>query len=173
MVFSPCSRQRWKYIWDIQNEESPSVLNIRNSTSQKTLSTEHGELTIDVPRDRASTFEPTIVPKHKTMIGKLDDMTNLLYAKRMSNADIVDFMDKTYGVTYSTSQISVITNRLMEDIKEWQNRPLESMYAITWIDAIHYKIRHEGKVNSKAAMLIIRRRIRWDTGFIRYIYSSQ
>lgn len=107
------------------------------------------------------------------MIGKLDDMTNLLYAKRMSNADIVDFMDKTYGVTYSTSQISVITNRLMEDIKEWQNRPLESMYAITWIDAIHYKIRHEGKVNSKAAMFIIRRRIRWDTGFIRYIYSSQ
>jgi putative transposase len=90
----------------------PISTNICKGKSQKTLSTEHGEFTIDVPRDRASTFEPTIVPKHKTMIGKLDDMINLLYAKGMSNADIVDFMDKTYGVTYSTSQISVITNRL-------------------------------------------------------------
>ncbi|MBK8701522.1 MAG: IS256 family transposase [Saprospiraceae bacterium] len=129
--------------------------NIRNGYSEKTLSTSQGEITIDIPRDRMGTFEPTVVPKHKTMIGQLDQTINLLYAKGMSNSDIVDFLNKTYGVSYSTSQISVITNRLLEDIKDWQSRPLDSKYAITWIDAIHYKIRHEGKVITKAAMLII------------------
>jgi transposase-like protein len=73
----------------------------------------------------------------------------------MSNADIVDFMNKTYGVAYSTSQISVITNRLMDDIRQWQSRPIDSSYAVLWIDAIHYKIRHEGRVITKAAMLIM------------------
>lgn len=129
--------------------------NLRNGYSEKTIQTTSGDLTIEVPRDRDASFEPTIVPKHKTMMGQLEDTINLLYAKGMSNTDIVDFMTSTYGVAYSTSQISVITNRLMDDIKAWQSRPLESLYAVTWIDAIHYKIRHEGKVISKAAMLIL------------------
>lgn len=129
--------------------------NLRNGYSEKTIQTTVGEVTIEVPRDRNATFEPTTVPKNKTMLGQIEDAINLLYAKGMSNSDIVDFMTQTYGVSYSTSQISVITNRLLDDIREWQTRPLESLYAMTWIDAIHYKIRHEGKVISKAAMLII------------------
>jgi transposase-like protein len=73
----------------------------------------------------------------------------------MSNTDIVDFMDKTYGVKYSNAQISIITNQLLSDIKEWQQRPLEDQYAVIWIDAIHYKIRQDGQVLSKACMLVL------------------
>lgn len=133
----------------------PTGENTRNGYSEKTLSTSQGQVVIEVPRDRNGSFEPVIVPKHTTMTGKLEDSINLLYAKGMTNADIVDFMNKTYGVTYSTSQISVITNRLLDDIKQWQCRPIDSAYAVLWIDAIHYKIRHEGRVITKAAMLIM------------------
>lgn len=73
----------------------------------------------------------------------------------MSNSDIVDFVDRTYGVNYSTSQVSIITDHLLDDIKDWQQRPLQDQYAVIWIDAIHYKIRHEGKVISKACMLAL------------------
>ena len=73
----------------------------------------------------------------------------------MSNSDMIDFIETTYGVNYSTSRVSIITNQLLEDIKLWQNRPLEDVYPIIWIDAIHYKIRHEGKVISKACMIVL------------------
>ena len=119
------------------------------------MSTKDGEVTIKVPRDRNATFEPVVVPKHKTMLQKVEDTVLLLYEKGMSNADIVEFLNDTYGVSYSTSKVSLITNRLLEDIKEWQQRPLERQYSIIWIDAIHYKIRQDGKVISKAAMLVM------------------
>jgi transposase-like protein len=83
------------------------------------------------------------------------DAVILLYAKGMSNSDIVDFIEQTYGVKYSTSQVSIITNTLMEDIEQWQSRPLQDQYAMVWIDGIHYKIRQDGKVISKAAMIVL------------------
>lgn len=86
---------------------------------------------------------------------ELEDAIMMLYAKGMSTTDIVDFIEQTYGVKYSSSQVSIITNQLMDDIKEWQIRPLEDQYAVVWIDAIHYKIRHEGKVISKACMIVL------------------
>jgi putative transposase len=129
--------------------------NIRNGYSEKTLKTVEGEQKIKVPRDRQGSFEPVIIPKHKSMSQELEDCVLLLYAKGMSNADIIDFMDRTYGVSYSTSQISIITNQLLEDIRDWQQRPLEDQYAIIWIDAIHYKIRQDGKVISKACMVVL------------------
>lgn len=135
--------------------EKPSSSNIRNGYSEKTLKTSEGEHKIKVPRDRAATFDPIIVPKHKTMSQELEDAVMLLYAKGMSNTDIIDFISQTYGVNYSPSQVSVITNQLMEDIREWQQRPLQDQYAIVWIDAIHYKIRQEGKVISKACMIVL------------------
>lgn len=135
--------------------ETPPEDNIRNGYSEKTLSTQKGEVTIKVPRDRHATFEPVIVPKHKSMVQEIEDMILLLYAKGMSTTDIVEFAEQTYGVKYSAMKVSLITNNLLEDIKEWQQRPLESIYAVIWIDAIHYKIRHEGKVISKAAMLVL------------------
>jgi transposase-like protein len=135
--------------------DKPIGDNLRNGSSKKTLQTKDGDVTIDVPRDRDATFEPVTVQKHKTMSSELEDAILLLYAKGMSNSDIIDFIVNTYGVQYSTSQVSVITNSLMEEIRLWQIRPLQDQYAVVWIDAIHYKIRHEGKVINKAAMIIL------------------
>lgn len=135
--------------------ENPHGNNLRNGYSQKTLKTSNGDVRIDVPRDRNSSFEPVIVPKHQTMSGELEDVMLSLYAKGMSNADIISFVEDTYGVQYSTSQVSVITNSLLEDIREWQSRPLDDIYPIIWIDAIHYKIREDSKVKSKAAMVVL------------------
>ena len=129
--------------------------NVRNGYSRKTIKGANGEHRIKVPRDRAATFEPVIVPKHKSMTQELADCITLLYAKGMSNTDIIDFVETTYGVKYSASQVSLITNQLLEDIKEWQQRPLEDQYAVVWIDAIHYKIRQDNKVISKACMLAL------------------
>lgn len=135
---------------------NPSLTdNVRNGYSQKTLKTPSGEQRIDVPRDRKGTFEPVTVPKHGTMAKELHDCVLLLYAKGMGNADIVDFVHRTYGVEYSTSQVSVITNSLLEDIRQWRDRPLEDVYPVIWMDAVHYKIRHEGKVVPKACMVTL------------------
>lgn len=135
--------------------EKPASENIRNGYSEKTLKTNRGDMLIKVPRDRDSSFDPVTVPKHKTMTDTIYNTVILLYAKGMSNSDIIDFIEHTYGVEYSTSQVSVITNTLLEDIRAWQSRPLQDQYAIVWMDGIHYKIRHEGKVISKAAMIIL------------------
>lgn len=135
--------------------EKPVGTNIRNGYSQKTLKSNDGEMRINVPRDREGSFEPVIVPKNKSISQKLTDCILLLYAKGMSNADVIDFMDHSYGVKYSTSQVSIITNSLLDDIKLWQERPLDDQYAVIWIDAIHYKIRQDGKVISKACMLVL------------------
>jgi transposase-like protein len=129
--------------------------NVRNGYSKKTLKTTTGEQRIQIPRDREASFDPVIVPKHQSISQELEDCIQLLYAKGMSNSDIIDFIEHTYGVEYSTSQVSIITNQLLEDIKQWQSRPLEDIYPIIWIDAIHYKIRHEGKVLSKACMIVL------------------
>ena len=138
-------------------QKGDSILekNQRNGFSEKTIKTQNGEQRIKIPRDREASFEPVIVPKHQSISQELEDCIQLLYAKGMSNSDIIDFIESTYGVDYSTSQVSIITNQLLGDIKLWQNRPLEDVYPIIWIDAIHYKIRHEGKVISKACMIIL------------------
>jgi len=129
--------------------------NIRNGYSEKTIKGANGNHRIKIPRDREATFDPLIVPKHKSMTQELEDCIILLYAKGMSNADIIDFTEHTYGVKYSASQVSLITNQLLEDIKTWQQRPLEDQYAVVWIDAIHYKIRQDNKVISKACMIAL------------------
>ena len=135
--------------------QSPLGDNIRNGHSEKTIKTASGDYRIKVPRDRQGTFDPVIVPKHKSMSQELENCVLLLYAKGMSNADIIDFLAQTYKINYSTSQVSIITNQMLEDIKIWQTRPLEDQYAVVWIDAIHYKIRQDGKVISKAAMIVL------------------
>ena len=135
--------------------DKPPSSNIRNGYSAKTIKTANGTEQIEVPRDRQGSFEPVIVPKHKSISEELEDCIKLLYAKGMSNSDIIDFIAHTYGVNYSTSQVSIITNHLLEDIREWQQRPLQDQYAVIWIDGIHYKIRQEGKVISKACMIAL------------------
>lgn len=138
-----------------QKGEIPTSENLRNGYSEKTLKSKQGETTIKIPRDRKATFDPVTVPKHQTMTESIEDAIILLYSKGMSNADIVDFVSQTYGVKYSTSKVSLITNTLLDDINQWRTRLIESIYAILWIDAIHYKIRQDGKVISKACMVVL------------------
>lgn len=135
--------------------EKPIDGNVRNGFSEKTIKSKDGNHRIKIPRDRAASFDPVTIPKHKRISQDLEDTILLLYARGMSNTDITYFMEKTYGVAYSSSQISIITDSLLEDIRKWQIRPLEDQYAVVWIDAIHYKIRHEGRVVTKACMLVI------------------
>ena len=133
--------------------QKPVADNQRNGYSKKTIKTSEGTHRINIPRDRKTEFEPIIVPKHKAISQDLEDCIILLYAKGMSNNDIIDFIKHTCGVNYSSSQVSLITNQLLADIRDWQERPLEDQYAVVWIDAIHYKIRQDGKVKSKACMI--------------------
>ena len=135
--------------------EKPTSSNIRKGYSEKTIKTSDGAPKIKVPRDRDASFNPVIVPKHKSMSQELEDCVLLLYAKGMSNAAIIDFIEQPYGLQYSTSQVSIITTQLLKDIKEWQQRPLQDQYAVIWIDAIHYKIRQDAKVISKACMIVL------------------
>ena len=135
--------------------EVPLDDNHRNGYSEKTIRTKSGTERIRIPRDRDGSFEPVLIPKHKSISEELEDCIILLYAKGMSNADIIEFIEHSYGVKYSTSQVSLITNSLLEDIAEWQQRPLDDQYAVVWIDAIHYKIRQDGQVISKACMLAL------------------
>ena len=136
-------------------DDKPVSTNHRNGFSEKTLKTSKGDVKIKVPRDRESSFDPVTVPKHKTMSQEVEDVMISLYAKGMSNADIIDFIKSSYGVNYSTSQVSIITNSLLEDIKVWQSRPLDDVYPIIWMDAIRYKIRQDGSIKSKAAMIVL------------------
>ena len=135
--------------------EKSASSNIRKGYSEKTIKTSDGAPKIKVPRDRDASFNPVTVPKHKSMSQELEDCVLLLYAKGMSNAAIIDFIEQTYGLQYSTSQVSIITTQLLKDIKEWQQRPLQDQYAVIWIDAIHYKIRQDAKVISKACMIVL------------------
>lgn len=135
--------------------DKPLSNNIRNGFSKKVIKTRNGEQRIDIPRDRQASFEPVIVPKHQSISQELENCIQLLYAKGMSNSDIIDFAAHSYGVKYSSSQVSLITHALLEDIHLWQNRPLEDIYPMVWIDAIYYKIREEGKVISKACMMVL------------------
>lgn len=129
--------------------------NTRNGSSNKTLKTQSGEVLIQVPRDREGTFDPITVRKHSKMSDQIDQSILLLYAKGMSTNDISDFVEHNYGVKYSKSAVSMITDQLKQDIQEWQNRPLDDMYAVVWVDGIHYKIREDGRVKSKACLIIL------------------
>jgi transposase-like protein len=129
--------------------------NTRNGSSPKTVKTANGEFLIDAPRDRDSSFDPITLPKHKRMSQKLEDLILHLYAKGMSTQDITDHMEYLYGVKYSSSAISSITNQLLKDVEQWQNRPLDGLYPIVWLDAIRYKVKHENRIINKAILVVI------------------
>ena len=128
--------------------------NYRNGYSSKTLKTSLGEIEIKTPRDRNSDFEPQIVKKRQMVLGELEDKIISLYAKGMSTRDIQELFEEIYGKGVSSSLISRITERLEPRIKEWQNRPLEKVYVILFIDCIFYKVRDNGKVKDKAIYVV-------------------
>ena len=125
--------------------------NKRNGISTKKVKSSSGEFELITPRDRNSTFEPEIVAKRQVILD--DDLCEKilsLYAKGMSYNDIKKYLEEIYFLSFSPAQMSEITDRIIPELEQWQSRPLDSLYAIVWFDAIHYKLREQGVVKTKA-----------------------
>jgi len=129
--------------------------NSRNGYSSKTLKGNHGEVSIDTPRDRDGSFEPALVAKGQTRITGMDDQILSLYAKGMSTRDIVAAFQEMYGAEISAGLVSKVTNAVMEQVIEWQNRPLDAVYPIVYLDCIVLKIRQDKRVINKAVYLAL------------------
>jgi len=129
--------------------------NSRNGKSKKTIKGEFGNMEIAVPRDRNSTFEPVIIPKGETRFTGFDDKIISMYARGMTTRDIQGHLQELYGVEVSPTLISQVTDAVTEEITLWQNRPLEEVYPIIYLDAVRVKVRHNGSVVNKAVYLAI------------------
>ena len=129
--------------------------NSRNGYTTKTLKGDHGEIEIATPRDREATFEPQLVRKGQTRITGMDEQIHCLYARGMSTRDIVDTFQEMYGAEVSAGLVSKVTNAVMEQVVEWQNRPLDAVYPIVYLDCIMLKIRHDKRIINKAVYLAL------------------
>jgi putative transposase len=129
--------------------------NARNGTSRKTLKTDHGNMELSIPRDRAGEFEPRIVKKGQRRFTGFDDKILSMYARGMTTRDIQGHLEEIYGVDVSPDLISTVTDGILSEVKEWQSRPLDELYPIVYFDAISMKIRDEGRICNKAAYLAI------------------
>jgi len=129
--------------------------NYRNGYGKKKIKTENGELDIKVPRDRKSDFQPQIIPKRSRLSVGIENLIISLYAKGMSNSDIEEELHEIYGFNVSTSTISIVTDKITNDIIAWQNRPLEPVYLIVWMDALFFKVRENSRVINKAIYLAV------------------
>ena len=131
------------------------VGNARNGTTAKTIHTGHGSVRIAQPRDRGGSFEPQIVPKHKRRFDGFDDKIIALYGRGMSVRDIQAHLAEIYGVEVGHDLISRVTDAVLDDVREWQGRPLEDVYPILFLDALIVKIRDGGAVRNKACYVAI------------------
>ena len=127
----------------------------RNGTKQKQVNSSYGPVTIDVPQDRNSTFEPQVVKKRQKDISGIDRKIISMYAKGMTTRQISDTLMDIYGFEASEGFISDVTDKLLPQIEEWQNRPLEEIYPVLYIDAIHYSVRDNGIIHKLAAYVIM------------------
>lgn len=129
--------------------------NYRNGTSKKTVRTDLGEVDLNIPRDREGEFEPQIVPKNTRDLSAIEDKVISMYGKGMSQRDISEHIEELYGLPMSAQTISRMTDKIIPVIEEWQNRPLNSEYYFVFMDAIHYKVKHNNRIVSKAAYIVI------------------
>jgi transposase-like protein len=135
--------------------EGKGTGNSRNGKGRKLLKSQSGEVVIEVPRDRNSSFEPLVVPKRQGVIDKIESIIISLYARGMSVEDISAQIKDIYGVSISPSSISNITDQVLSDVDEWQKRALDATYLIVWLDGISIKVRNNGKIINKSVYLII------------------
>ena len=130
--------------------------NRRNGKTRKTIKSLNGNFELETPRDRDSTFSPKIVKKHQTTLSdEIEQKILALYGLGMSYNDIAAHLKEIYGLEISNGALSAVTDKIIHTVKEWQARPLEGVYPIVWLDAIHYKIKENGKVCSKAVYTIL------------------
>lgn len=129
---------------------SKEVNNSRNGHSKKTLKTSFGDTEIAVPRDRNGEFDPHLVKKNQTTLtGDIEEKILSMYAKGMTTKDIETHIMEIYGLECSDSTISRITDKILPVVREWQSRPLEEIYAVVFMDAIHFHVRSEGRIVKK------------------------
>ena len=138
-----------------QKSERSDSDDYRNGYKKKTVNTSVGSLELDVPQDRKSTFEPQIVKKRQKDISEIDQKIISMYAKGMTTRQISDTLYEIYGFEASEGFISDVTDKLLPKIEEWQNRPLEDVYPIVFIDAIHYSVRDNGIIRKLASYVIL------------------
>ena len=129
--------------------------NSRNGKTSKTVATTNGPLDMRVPRDRNSTFEPRIVPKHARRVGNIEDMILSLYSRGMTTRDIEAHLLEIYGINASRELISNVTEVVVDEIKAWQSRPLDEVYPIVYVDGIRIRVKDAGVVTTKVAYLAI------------------
>jgi len=138
------------------SKEGNNSGNSRNGSYSKKVKTESlGDMILNIPRDRNSEFEPRLIPKGQRMSDKLEEAIIGMYSRGMTTSDISEQVKSTYGVEVSEGTISNVTNRMIEHVKEWQNRSLERVYFTVWMDGIVLKVRHNGKYINKCIYLVI------------------
>ena len=138
--------------YDYKNKKTT---NSRNGYSQKKVRSNYGDSKIKVPRDRDGEFTPKVVKKNQSTMPSIEDQVLSMYAKGMTTTDIEKHLESIYGIDATPELISRITDKILPLVTEWQNRPLEEVYSIVFLDAIHYKVRSEGRIVSKAAYTAI------------------
>ena len=141
--------------YDRQTDIDQDDRNYRNGYSKKTLRSSFGDVDLDVPRDRKAEFEPQIIKKYETVCNELDKKIISLYAKGMSTRDIQAEVEDLYGITLSPSMISKITDKVIAIATEWQNRMLDEIYPIVYLDAMYFKVRSNGKIVNKAVYICL------------------
>jgi transposase-like protein len=129
--------------------------NSRNGYSKKTIKSSYGPTEVKIPRDRNGQFEPEIIKKHETNVNGLEEQIIAMYAKGMSTRDIEDHMRDIYGIDVSAGMVSKVTDKIMPLVTEWQSRPLDRIYPIVFLDAIHFKVRKENRIVNKAAYSVL------------------
>lgn len=138
--------------YDYKNKQTD---NSRNGYSRKTVQSSQGEMELRIPRDRNGEFEPELVKKHQMDISSIEDKILFMYSQGNSTRDIEKTMREMYGIEVDDTKVSRITDKILPLIREWQERPLQSIYAMLILDAIHYKVREDGTVVKKAAYIAI------------------
>lgn len=139
--------------YDYRNKETD---NSRNGYSEKTIKSSLGDMDISIPRDRKGEFEPQIIKKQQTTLsGDIEEKILSMYAKGMTTSDIESHIREIYGIDVSDSTISRVTDKILPVVREWQSRPLESIYAVVFMDAIHFHVRSEGQIIKKAVYIAI------------------
>ena len=139
--------------YDYRNKETD---NIRNGHSRKTMRTSYGDMDIAIPRDRKGEYEPQLIPKYQnTVTQDMEEKIISMYAKGMTTGDIEAHLKELYDLDISDSTISRITDKRMPLVKEWQERPLQEIYAVVYIDAIHYHVRSEGRIVKRAVYIAL------------------
>ncbi len=140
---------------DYEYGEKPLSLNTRNGSSKKTVKSSYGNIDLNIPRDREGSFEPQALKKYEKDISNIENQIISMYGKGMTTRDISSHIKDIYGFGISETMVSKITNKILPTIEEWQNRPLEKVYPMVFLDAIHYHVRENNIVVKKAVYIAL------------------